>query len=230
MPQTVWRKNEQHLIENFELAAADNFVGWVIHHRLELTLDGQNAASCTDLKRLKMYWRRPYFELIYLHEADHIAMHNRANTLDGKYRDKNRRSKISNAVRIAYEEGRIDISGKRNGMFGKHSWNAGKTLPPLSEEVRAKLSEAHRGCTPWNKGKSLSEEHKQKLSKANRKPKSEHMRKALSEARKKYWKTHSFSKEQIAKMAAGRRGKKRGPYKKTWTTWYVGPDGKRVYV
>lgn len=230
MPQTIWRTNERHLIENFELAAADDFVGWDIHHRLELTLDGQNAASYTDLKRLKMYWRRPYFELIYLRRADHIAMHNRANAIDGKYRSQQRRNKISKAVRRAFAEGRIDVSGERNGMFGKHSWNSGVKTGPLPAEVRAKLSEAHRGCTPWNKGKALSEEHKQKLSKANRKPKSEHVRKALSEARKEYWKTHSFSKEQIAKMAAGRVGKKRGPYKKTWTTWYVGPDGKRVYA
>jgi hypothetical protein len=230
MPQTIWRKNEQHLIENFELAAADNFVGWHLHHRLELTLDGHNAASCNDLKRLRMYWRRPYFELIYLRQEDHIAMHNRANALDGKYCSQQRIDRISRAVRLAYEEGRIDVSGERNGMFGKHSWNAGKKLPPLSEEVRAKLSQAHRGCTPWNKGKALTEDHKQKLSEANRKPKSEHMRKALSEARKEYWKKHPISKELIAKMAAGRIGKKRGPYKKTWTTWYVGPDGKRVYV
>lgn len=186
MPQTIWRKNERHLIENFELAAADNFVGWVIHHRLELTLDGQNAASCTDLKRLKMYWRRPYFELIYLRQEDHIAMHNRANALDGKYCSQQRIDRISRAVRLAYEEGRIDTSGERNGMFGKHSWNAGKKLPPLSEDQKLKL----RGRTPWNKGKKcgpLSDEHKQKIREGNRKPKSEHMRKALSKSRQEYW-------------------------------------------
>lgn len=83
--QYIYRKNEQHLIENYDTAAKEGFVGWVLHHRLELTFDGHNAASCADLKRMKMYWRRPYFELIYLRLADHTAMHNRANSLDGKY-------------------------------------------------------------------------------------------------------------------------------------------------
>lgn len=215
-------------VENYTLAVADNFRGWVLHHRLELTLEGAQAHTAEELDRLGMYYGRPHFELIFLKRSEHITLHNLAKSKSGLY--EGRRSKISAAVRRAFAEGRIDVTGERNGMFGKHSWNSGKKLPPLSEEVRAKLSEAHRGCTPWNKGKALSEEHKQKLSEANRKPKSEHMRKALSEARKEYWKNHKLSKELIAKMAAGRVGKKRGPYKKTWATWYVGPDGKRVYV
>lgn len=37
-------------IENYELAKADNFKGWEIHHRLELTLDGEHA--CPD-----GYWK-----------------------------------------------------------------------------------------------------------------------------------------------------------------------------
>lgn len=207
MPQTIWRNNERHLIENFELAAADDFVGWVIHHRLELTLDGQNAASYADLKRLKMYWRRPYFELIYLRRADHIAMHNRANAIDGKYRSQQRSNKISKAVRRAFAEGRIDTSGERNGMFGKHSWNSGVKTGPLSEETKLKL----KGRTPWNKGKKcgpLSEEHKQKIREGNRKPKSEHMRKALRE----YWKKRPITENSH-----------------TWCLG-VGFDGKKIYV
>lgn len=214
-------------VENYTLAVADNFRGWVLHHRLELTLDGAQAHTAEELDRLGMYYGRPYFELIFLKKSEHITLHNLAKSRSGLY--EGRKSKISASVRRAYAEGRIDVSGERNGMFGKPSWNSGKKLPPLSEEHKLKLM----GRTPWNKGKKcgpLSEEHKQKISKGNRKPKSEHMRKALSEARKEYWKSHKLSKEQISKMAAGRVGKKRGPYKKTWTTWYVGPDGKRVYV
>jgi hypothetical protein len=205
--QYIYRKNEQHLIENYEAAAKEGFAGWVLHHRLELTLDGHNAASCADLKRMKMYWRRPYFELIYLRRADHIAMHNRANSLDGKYCSQQRRDNISKAVRLAFKEGRIDVSGERNGMFGKHSWNSGIKTGPLSEETKLKL----KGRTPWNKGKKcgpLSEEHKKKIREGNRKPKSEHMRKALRE----HWKNRPTTKDNH--------------------TWFVGvgPDGEKIYV
>lgn len=61
-----YRPGEQHLIENFELAKADNFKGWVIHHRLEITLEGEFAHDVKDLERLGMYWKRPYYELIYM--------------------------------------------------------------------------------------------------------------------------------------------------------------------
>jgi len=39
--------------------------------------------------------------------------------------------------------------------------NKGKSI---SEELRQKLSEAHKGKSTWNKGKTLSEEHKKALS------------------------------------------------------------------
>lgn len=71
-----YRPGEQHLIENFELAKADNFKGWVIHHRLELTLDGEFAHDVKDLERLGMYWNRPYYELIYMKLSEHSTLHN----------------------------------------------------------------------------------------------------------------------------------------------------------
>lgn len=70
-----YRQNEQHLIENYEQAKADNFIGWVIHHRLGLTLDGQNACQKADLIRHNMYYERPYFELIYMRSKEHARLH-----------------------------------------------------------------------------------------------------------------------------------------------------------
>lgn len=70
-----YRKNEQHKIENYELAKADNFKGWVIHHRLELTLDNEPACSKDELIRHNMYYNRPYFELIYLRKSEHNKLH-----------------------------------------------------------------------------------------------------------------------------------------------------------
>ena len=48
-------------IENYQQAAADGFKGWCIHHRLEFTVDGNLAHTSDSLKRLGMYYHRPYF-------------------------------------------------------------------------------------------------------------------------------------------------------------------------
>ena len=62
-------------------------------------------------------------------------------------------------------------SGENNGMYGKRSWNSGKTL---SVSHRKALSESHEGQIPWNKGMKgeysrspQSKEAKKKISKAN---------------------------------------------------------------
>lgn len=63
------------LIENYELAKADNFTGWLIHHRLELTINGEFAHTPSNLKRLNMYYNRPPCELIWLRHGEHSRMH-----------------------------------------------------------------------------------------------------------------------------------------------------------
>lgn len=73
--QKYCRPGEFELIENYELAKADNFKGWDIHHRLELTLDGEYAHSIEELKRMNMYYNRPYFELIFLTRKEHNKLH-----------------------------------------------------------------------------------------------------------------------------------------------------------
>ena len=70
-----WRDGERELIENYEKAAADEFKGWMLHHRLECTLDGEYAHSAEELKRLGMYYNRPYYELIYLTNSEHSKLH-----------------------------------------------------------------------------------------------------------------------------------------------------------
>lgn len=62
-------------IENYELAKADNFVGWVCHHRLELTVNNEYAHGKEDLIRLGMYYNRPYFELVFMKDKDHRRLH-----------------------------------------------------------------------------------------------------------------------------------------------------------
>ena len=69
------RSGEEHLVENYDLAKKDNFKGWDLHHRLELTLDGEFANSAMDLVNKDMYFHRPHYELIWLRHGEHSRLH-----------------------------------------------------------------------------------------------------------------------------------------------------------
>lgn len=63
------------LIENYELAKADNFVGWDLHHKLEI--GAFYTLSVKELQGLDLYFNRPANELIYLRHGEHCGLHNR---------------------------------------------------------------------------------------------------------------------------------------------------------
>lgn len=67
------KKLEQ--IENYELAKADDFKGWVIHHRIELHSDCSLRYSVESLIKLDLYYNRPPNELIWLKRNEHARMH-----------------------------------------------------------------------------------------------------------------------------------------------------------
>lgn len=68
-------RDDIKLIENYNEAVSDTENVWACHHRLELTLDGEFANSKADLIRYGMYYKRPYFELIFLKITDHKKLH-----------------------------------------------------------------------------------------------------------------------------------------------------------
>lgn len=84
----IYCKDEISKIENYDKAMSDNTQIWHCHHRLELTLNGEFAHSPEDLKKLGMYYNRPYFELIYLPRDEHLRLHYKANPLndDSKFK------------------------------------------------------------------------------------------------------------------------------------------------
>lgn len=63
------------LIENYELAAQDNFNRWDIHHRLELHPDGSVRFTKQNLININLYYNRPPSELIWLRCSEHRRMH-----------------------------------------------------------------------------------------------------------------------------------------------------------
>ena len=110
-------------IENYEQAINDKEHKWVCHHRLELTINGEEALSSKDLKRMGMYFNRPYFELIFIKDTDHRKLHAQfvnnwrteetynkiSNKLKGHSISTDTRNKISNTVKQRWEEGVYDI-------------------------------------------------------------------------------------------------------------------------
>ena len=69
------------LIENYELAAQDNFKGWDIHHRLELHPDGSVRFMKENLIKHDLYNNRPPSELIWLRCSEHRQMHGKTKNL-----------------------------------------------------------------------------------------------------------------------------------------------------
>ena len=132
------------LIENYEKALADNFKGWVIHHRLE-TKCPIFKPTLKQLVQAGLYYKRPACELIFMKIEDHVSLH-----CKGKKRSDEHRRKLSEALkgRVISEEHRRKLSEANKG---KHR----------SEEAKRKISEA-------KKGKHRSEETKRKISEAKK--------------------------------------------------------------
>ena len=166
-------------IENYEKAIADTTQTWVIHHRLELTLDGEPALTRKQLKMHDMYYHRPYYELIFLTDAEHRKLH--------MHMSEETRRKMSEAKKghTFSEEHRRKISeankGEKNPMYGKHHTDdtrkkMSEAHQNISDDTRRKMSESHKGkkfseetrrkLSESHKGKHLSEEHRRKISEA----------------------------------------------------------------
>ena len=66
-------------IENYEKAKADNFKGWVLHHRMETHFSNGDRRPVDiltgELAALGMYLNRPASELILLTKEEHKALH-----------------------------------------------------------------------------------------------------------------------------------------------------------
>lgn len=106
---TFWKKNTQHLIENYSLALADNFKGWICHHRLE------QYYSATDLVMKGLYYNVNPEALKYVRKSEHFKEPH----LGRKMTDE-KRQKIADATKDAM----IEFFKTRDGYWkGKHPHN-----------------------------------------------------------------------------------------------------------
>lgn len=142
-------KDDISKIENYDKAVADTTKTWDLHHRLELTLDGEFAHTKADLIRLDMYYNRPYFELIFLKQSEHLKMHN-------NNRSEETRRKLSN-VHKGKKRAPFSDDTRRKMSEAKKCNNHPLYRKHHSEETKRKMSESR-------KGKKFSAEHKRKMS------------------------------------------------------------------
>lgn len=167
----LYCKDDISKIENYEDAVNDSAHSWDCHHRLELTLDGEFANSVKDLKRMNMYFNRPYFELIFLRHGEHTRLHGKSNCPQVlEFRRKGQNS----------TKGQKWTDEQKKKLKGRTPWNKGK---PMSAEQKEKLSKAHKGKSSSRKGIKMSEEQKLKLSIAHKK----FVSNMTAEDRKKYY-------------------------------------------
>lgn len=117
-------------IENYELAKADNFKGWVIHHRDEIRMlpSGMIAIrSREDLIDDDRYFNCPANELIYMTNFEHQKLHSENRTSDtiNKIANGHRNKKASYATRLKMSKTRKGKSHASNGGW-KHTedWKA----------------------------------------------------------------------------------------------------------
>lgn len=155
-------------IENYQKAAADDFIGWHIHHRLE-THNSDGERRLVDITRkeliaLDMYYNRPADELIFLTKSEHHSLHSKgeSNSMYGKKHTDEAKYKI----RTTWD-------------YEKH----------FTDETKKKMSEAHKGEKNTNYGKHISEEAKKKISAKNKgKRRDDDVKKKISEIHKgRHW-------------------------------------------
>ena len=131
-------------IENYQKALADNFKGWQCHHRLEThNSDGERRLvdiTRDELKALRMYYKRPASELVFLPTSEHRLLHNKGENSPNYGKPSwNKGKKMSEEARKKMREAK---KGEKNPNYGKH----------FSEEYKKKLSGALKGKNIWTKG------------------------------------------------------------------------------
>ena len=164
--------NDIENVENFDKAKADDFKGWICHHRLEThNSNGERRLvdiSHKELIALGMYYHRPANELIFMTKSEHSSLHHK-----GKHLSDETKKKIGES-----EKGREPWNKGKKGV--QTAWNKGKTNV-YSQETLKKMSEANKGKPSAFKGKHHTEETKEKM--RGRHPSKETRRK-ISEAGK----------------------------------------------
>lgn len=155
-------------IENYELAKADNFKGWCIHHRLELVSTGAVVDSTMqDLIDWGIYYNRPADELIFLTKTEHNHIHLVGNKWNiGRKLTEEHKQKLIDANKNRIYKPHTEEAKRKMSEKGKGRKQSEETIRKRAEKLKGhKVSEETRKkISERNKGKTISEETKRKIS------------------------------------------------------------------
>lgn len=159
------------LIENYQKAIEDDTQTWHCHHRLEVCDENGKERSL----------QKSRDELI----AENLYYNRPASELIFLTKSEHRSLHMKHMSIYGYNHKKVTGHGT---MKGKH----------LTEEAKKKLSEAHKGKAPWNKGIPISEETRKKISETHKgKHHTEETKRKMSESHKGIIKSNSISFEDI---------------------------------
>lgn len=126
--------NHYKEIENYELALADNFKGWICHHR-----NGEQFDRDWLIKNHMYYHREDPHEFKFVTCAEHLEIHGVKGGFEGHHHTEEAKA--------------IIIKNLKAPPKGRIPWNKGmKTSPKhsyvpkwrLSDETKARMAEARR--------------------------------------------------------------------------------------
>ncbi|MBR3387945.1 MAG: hypothetical protein IKG84_06930 [Bacteroidales bacterium] len=117
--------NDYMLIENYELALADNFKGWICHH-----INGE-IKSREELIELGLYYDVPYYMLKFVTVKEHRKLHK--DVLNGNFKGHQHTEEARR---------KIGEAGKKRKYPNRTPWNKGmRTSSKWSKETKWKLSD-----------------------------------------------------------------------------------------
>lgn len=116
-------------IENYDKAAADNFKGWLCHHRRGVDFTQK------ELITLGMYYNRPAAELIFITLSEHSSLHNK-----GKIRSEDTKKKICENHKGMLGKHHSEETKKKQSEAKKAEKNPNYGKHP-SEETKKRISE-----------------------------------------------------------------------------------------
>ena len=146
---------EFNKVENYEKALANEFYGWVLHHRRGIDETGHNIPR-EEMVVQGLYFNRPPEELIFVTRSEHRRLHN--SNFKGKPLSDERRKRLSEVLKgrkfTAEHKERIAEAARQRWADSSKRKEQSEKLKDifLNPELREKRRVSKLGTHWWNNG------------------------------------------------------------------------------